>query len=119
MDLHQRRSVLVRMTGDGRKLETARITNSPAELRGQIARAGEHPMVVLDARDCPSVEVLSEREAYHYFGLPAISQCGDTELSPYGSSSSLRGADLSAATLCNQPESGTSFGVERVVERHP
>ena len=33
MDLHRRRSVLVRMTPDGRKLETARITNSPAELR--------------------------------------------------------------------------------------
>jgi hypothetical protein len=33
MDLHRRRSVLVRMTADGRKLETARITNSPAELR--------------------------------------------------------------------------------------
>ena len=49
MDLHRRRSVLVRMTGDGRKLETARITNSPAELRRQIARAGEHPRVVLEA----------------------------------------------------------------------
>src|SRR5258708_39977964 len=43
MDLHRRRSVLVRMTGEGRKLETARITNSPAELRRQIARAGEAP----------------------------------------------------------------------------
>ena len=49
MDLHRRRSVLVRMTGDGRKLETARITNSPAELRRQIARAGKHPRVVLEA----------------------------------------------------------------------
>src|SRR5579859_1049140 len=49
MDLHRRRSVLVRMTGDGRKLETARITNSPAELRKQIARAGQHPRVVLEA----------------------------------------------------------------------
>jgi hypothetical protein len=29
MDLHRRRSVLVRMTADGRRLETARITNSP------------------------------------------------------------------------------------------
>src|SRR5436309_1535159 len=29
MDLHRRRSVLVRMTEDGRKLETVRITNSP------------------------------------------------------------------------------------------
>ena len=28
MDLHRRRSVLVRMTGDGRKLETARITRA-------------------------------------------------------------------------------------------
>src|SRR5215470_13489705 len=49
MDLHRRRSVLVRMTGDGQKLGTARITNSPAELRRQIARAGKHPRVVLEA----------------------------------------------------------------------
>ena len=49
MDLHRRRSVLVRMTPDGKKLETARITNSPAELRRQIARAGESPRVVLEA----------------------------------------------------------------------
>src|SRR5258706_1594898 len=49
MDLHRRRSVLVRMTGDGRKLETARITNSPAELRRQIARAGKSPRVVLES----------------------------------------------------------------------
>ena len=39
MDLHRRRSVLVRMTPDGRKLETARISNSPAELRRVIGRA--------------------------------------------------------------------------------
>ena len=49
MDLHRRRSVLVRMTEDGRRLETARITNSAAELRRQIAKAGEHPLVVLEA----------------------------------------------------------------------
>ena len=49
MDLHRRRSVLVRMTPDGRKLETARITNSPAELRRAIAGAGSHPRVVLEA----------------------------------------------------------------------
>jgi phosphosulfolactate phosphohydrolase-like enzyme len=34
---------------DGRKLETARITNSPAELRRAIAGAGTHPKVVLEA----------------------------------------------------------------------
>jgi transposase len=49
MDLHRRRSVLVRMTADGRRLETARITNSAAELRREIAKAGEHPQVVLEA----------------------------------------------------------------------
>jgi hypothetical protein len=49
MDLHRRRSVLVRMTGDGQKLETTRITNSAAELRRQIARAGVSPRVVVEA----------------------------------------------------------------------
>jgi hypothetical protein len=49
MDLHRRRSVLVRMTADGRKLGMARITNSPAELRREIARAGPCPKVVLEA----------------------------------------------------------------------
>jgi hypothetical protein len=37
MDLHRRRSVLVRMTEDGRRPGMASITNSPAELRAQIA----------------------------------------------------------------------------------
>jgi transposase len=49
MDLHRRRSVLVRMTMDGRKLETARIENSPAALRKVLARCGARPLVVLEA----------------------------------------------------------------------
>jgi transposase len=49
MDLHRRRSVLVRMTMDGRKLETARIENSPAALRRELAKAGKCPLVVLEA----------------------------------------------------------------------
>src|SRR5713101_5153517 len=49
LDLHRRRSVLVRMTRDGRRLGTARITNSPQELRAQIARAGTNPQAVLEA----------------------------------------------------------------------
>ena len=40
MDLHRCRSVLVRMTEDGRKLETARIDSSPVALRMVLARAG-------------------------------------------------------------------------------
>ena len=49
MDLHRHRSVLVRMTEDGRKLETVRISNSPAALRKEIAKAGKNPRVVLEA----------------------------------------------------------------------
>jgi transposase len=49
MDLRRRRSVLVRMTGDGRRLGTARITSGPAELRKAIAAAGTDPRVVLEA----------------------------------------------------------------------
>ena len=49
MDLHRRRSVLVRMSEDGGELGTARITNSPARLAAEIARAGLHPKVVLEA----------------------------------------------------------------------
>ncbi len=49
MDLHRRRSVLIRISEDGRKLGTARIANSPAALPAEIARAGENPRVVLEA----------------------------------------------------------------------
>jgi transposase len=49
IDLHRRRSVIVRMTEDGRKLETVRITSSPAALRAVIARAGKNPDVVIEA----------------------------------------------------------------------
>jgi transposase len=49
MDLHRRRSVLVRMTESGERLETVRISNDPEYLRGVMARAGEAPEVVLEA----------------------------------------------------------------------
>jgi hypothetical protein len=48
MDLHRRHSVLVRMTPDGKRLDKVQITNSPEELRREIALAGEHPKVVLE-----------------------------------------------------------------------
>ena len=49
MDLRRRRSVLVRMTEDGRRLGTVRITNGAAELHKAIAEAGQAPRVVLEA----------------------------------------------------------------------
>ena len=49
MDLNRRRSVLVRMTGDGRRLDAARIENSPAGLRAEIAKAADCSRVMLEA----------------------------------------------------------------------
>jgi transposase len=37
------------MSEDGRRLGMARIANSPQELRGQLAKAGKSPRVVLEA----------------------------------------------------------------------
>jgi transposase len=49
MDLHRRRSVLVRMTESGERLEAVRISNDPEYLKQVMARAGEAPEVVLEA----------------------------------------------------------------------
>ena len=49
MDLHRRRSVVVRMTDTGERLETVRISNDPDYLRAVMARAGDAPEVVLEA----------------------------------------------------------------------
>src|SRR5919206_3425944 len=49
IDLHRRRSVVVRMTEAGERLETVRISNDPEYLRQVMARAGENPEVVLEA----------------------------------------------------------------------
>jgi hypothetical protein len=49
MDLHRRRSVLVRMTETGEHLETVRISDDPGYLLQVLARAGEAPEVRLEA----------------------------------------------------------------------
>jgi transposase len=49
IDLHRRRSVIVRMTETGEQLETVRIDNDPVALGLEIAKAGEAPEVVLEA----------------------------------------------------------------------
>ena len=43
MDLHRRRSVLVRMTETGEHLETVRIVNTRDRLADVMSRAGEAP----------------------------------------------------------------------------
>jgi transposase len=49
MDLHRRRSVLVRTTAEGEVLERVRIVNDVDRLAAVIARAGQCPEVVLEA----------------------------------------------------------------------
>jgi transposase len=49
IDLHRRRSVIVRMDQDGNKLGCVRLPNDPAEVAREIAKAGENPEVVLEA----------------------------------------------------------------------
>jgi hypothetical protein len=49
IDLHRRRSVIVRMMPDGQRLGTTRIDNDPVTLAEQVAGWGEAPEVVLEA----------------------------------------------------------------------
>lgn len=49
IDLHRRRSVIVRMTETGQRLETVRILNDADRLAAVMARAGQAPEVVLEA----------------------------------------------------------------------
>jgi transposase len=49
IDLHRRRSVIVRMTEDGEVLECVRIDNDPVALSLELAKAGPDPEVALEA----------------------------------------------------------------------
>jgi transposase len=49
IDLHRRRSVIVRVDEDGEKLSTVKITNDPVALSLALAEAGPNPEVALEA----------------------------------------------------------------------
>jgi transposase len=49
IDLHRRRSVIVRRTAEGETLDTVRIDNDALALAAELAKAGEHPEVILEA----------------------------------------------------------------------
>ena len=49
IDLHRRRSVIVRMTSGGEQLGWVRIDNDPVALGLELAKAGPDPEVVLEA----------------------------------------------------------------------
>lgn len=49
IDLHRRRSVILRMAADGSVLETVRIKNDLIALAGELAKAGPAPEVAMEA----------------------------------------------------------------------
>jgi transposase len=72
IDLHRRRSVIVRHTADGGQLSVRRINNDPITLGLEIAQAGEHPDVVLEATYgwYWAVDVLAEAGAHVHLAHP-------------------------------------------------
>ena len=66
IDLHRRRSVIVRRNQAGETLDTVRIDNDPVALAAELAKAGEHPEVILEA-------------TYGwYWAADVIKECGGT-----------------------------------------
>jgi transposase len=66
IDLHRRRSVIVRRDATGQTLDTVRIDNDPVALAAELAKAGEHPEVILEA-------------TYGwYWAADVIKECGGT-----------------------------------------
>jgi transposase len=66
IDLHRRRSVIVRRNAAGETLETVRIDNHPIALAAELAKAGEHPEVILEAT------------LGWYWAADVIQECGGT-----------------------------------------
>jgi transposase len=73
IDLHKRRSVIVRMTRDGERIgRPVRIDSDPFELAAQIASWGEDPEVVLEATYgwYWAADVLAEHGAHVHLAHP-------------------------------------------------
>ena len=72
IDLHRRRSVIVRRTPEGETLETVRIDNEAMALAAELAKAGEHPEVVLEATYgwYWAADVLAESGAHVHLAHP-------------------------------------------------
>jgi hypothetical protein len=49
IDLHRRRSVIFRRNHAGETLDSVRIDNDPDALAAELAKAGEHPEVIVEA----------------------------------------------------------------------
>jgi transposase len=72
IDLHRRRSVVLRMAEDGTVLDVARIDNEPVALAAEIAKAGPAPEVAIEATYgwYWAVDVLTEEGAGVHLAHP-------------------------------------------------
>lgn len=72
IDLHRRRSVIVRMTEAGERLDAVRIDNDPVALGLEIEKAGADPEVVLEATYgwYWAVDVLQAADAHVHLAHP-------------------------------------------------
>lgn len=72
IDLHRRRSVIVRQTASGDRLASIRIVNDPVELALQMAKAGPDAEVVLEATYgwYWAVDVLADAGAHVHLAHP-------------------------------------------------
>ena len=82
IELHRRRSVIVRMTETGERLDSVRLDNDPMVLAAEIAKAGESPQVVLEATYgwywavdvLREVEPVSRRVTVHPLAVRGVQQ---------------------------------------------
>jgi transposase len=72
IDLHRRRSVIVRKSADGELLSKTRIMNDPAEMMRAVAEAGPEPEVVLEATfgSYWAADLLTEMGAHVHLAHP-------------------------------------------------
>jgi transposase len=79
IDFHRRRSVIVRLDGNGERLAVHRIVNDPFELSVVMALCGEAPQVVIEATYgwYWAVDLLQELGATVYLANPKALNWGD------------------------------------------
>jgi len=99
IDLHRRRSVIVRKDPAGTALETAQIENSALALAEVVARAGESPEVVLEATYgwYWAADVLAEMGASTHLAHPLGNNWGNRR--PESSSPSSTTACVTATSV--------------------
>ena len=79
IDFHRRRSVIVRLSGEGERLGVHRIVNDPFELAAVISQCGERPEVVIEATYgwYWAVDLLQELGATVHLANPRALNWGD------------------------------------------